>query len=191
MIIQIAGTSGSGKSHLMRSFIAWAREHGTVEAVFTEGRKPPLGYMIKIKGRSRCIFILGAYNSPTGGCDTIRDVREVYNLIAEKYENNSIDLLFEGLFVMNHTRGPQFVETLPDPSVFKIIQLTTPYATCVASINARREERGEGKLHTKANTKSNFVRAGNYCNKMRNSGARVFKVPRELGLKTVLTLLDL
>jgi len=91
------------------------------------------------------------------------------------------------LFVMNMTRGPQLLE---EQGVdFAVLQLTTPMATCIASINDRRAERGEGALENKKNTQDNYRRATNYCAAMRESGARVFKVSRDEALPKLLELL--
>ena len=46
MLITIAGTSGSGKSHLMRSFLNWAKKRGEIEENFITGRATPIGYLL-------------------------------------------------------------------------------------------------------------------------------------------------
>lgn len=194
MIIQIAGTSGSGKSHLVRDFMSWIDANGGALTERRVGsRATPLGYDVCLpkaggsRPRGASLHIVGAYDSPTGGCDTIRDVVQLYDLILEEH-NKGIDILYEGLFVMNHTRGPKLVEQVDGAMV--VLQLTTPFATCVNSINNRRDARGEGKLVNKENTRSNFVRAENYCKKMAAAGAGVIKVRRDQGLDTLLELLE-
>jgi len=176
-IIQVCGTSGSGKSHLMRSFIEYSRKEGRVQE--KDG-----GYLIHLNGSG--LFVLGKYDVPTGGCDTIHDIASIYARIEDAVGNHD-HVLYEGLFVMNQTRGPQLAEKYGKEMA--LLQLTTPLATCFASINARRAERGDGELANHKNTQDNYRRATNYCAKMRDSGARVFRVSRDEALPKLLELL--
>lgn len=193
-IIQIAGTSGSGKSHLVRAFLEWAaKENGAIPLKeFIEGRTAPIGYFVRIRnvlksrGITKDIYIPGAYDAPTGGCDTIHNIAQVFDLVKKNYEEGRI-VIFEGLFCMNQTRGPQLAGEVGKS--FVVLQLTTPLAMCIASINERRAERGEGELVTKKNTIDNYKRAENYSLRMRDGGARVIKVNRNEALDKVLELL--
>ena len=187
MLVTIAGTSGSGKSHLMRSFLDWAKKQGAIEEKFIEGREAPIGYSIYIEA-VKPIYVVGSYRTPTGGCDTIHDVSELFEAVRTAHDAG-YNVLYEGLFVMNMTRGPQLAAEVGRELC--ILQLTTPLATCMASINFRRAERGKGALENKQNTVGNYKRATNYCAVMRDAGARVFKVSREEGLDKILELLDL
>ena len=77
MIIQIRGTSGSGKSTAMRRVIdglEWQSE-------YRPGRKKPL-YMRSLNAQCR-VVVLGHYDSLCGGCDTIGSARAVYELTQE------------------------------------------------------------------------------------------------------------
>jgi len=187
VIITVAGTSGAGKSYLMRSFLAWARKNGTEEVQHVDGREAPIGYLFDLKKKLKHnVFIPGHYEAPTGGCDTIHDVEQVFELV-KNMSAQGVHVLYEGLFVMNMTRGPRLVQELDVP--FYVLQLTTPLAACIASIDERRAERGEGKLQTKTNTVGNYGRATNYCAKMRDAGARVVKVDRQAALPKLLELL--
>lgn len=181
MLIQAAGTSGSGKSHLFRALIKWARENGGVD-------EQEAGYtLITGKGKSKAFsYVLGKYDVPTGGCDTIHDVSEIYDTIRNQATKND-NVLFEGLFVMNMTRGPQLAEEFGRD--FVVLQLTTPLATCLESINQRRAERGEGALESTRNTEDNYRRARNYCSTMRDAGAKIIKVDRSEALEVTLKLM--
>jgi len=162
----------------MRAFLDWAgSEHGCCQK---DG-----GYLAGLSQGGEA-FVVGKYDVPTGGCDTIHDVKALYETIYNLQSTHN-HVLFEGLFVMNMTRGPQLAEELGKNLV--LLQLTTPLATCIASINSRRAEKGKGLLENKANTQDNYRRATNYCAKMRDAGARVIKVSREEGLGKILELL--
>lgn len=186
MIINIAGTSGAGKSHLVREFLKWAEDRGVVKSMYYGTAKQPTGYDVILKKRARTLHVVGPYEkADTAGCDILRNVDEAYHLIQDAHDAGK-DVLFEGLFMMNMTRGPQLVELYGDVVV---LQLDVPLAVCLASINGRRERRGEGKLLNKDNTKGNFVRANNYSDKMRGAGALVWRVKRERALEQLLAVL--
>lgn len=185
MIINIAGTSGAGKSHLIRDFMRWATKYGKPQPVYVEGRGAPMGYDIPL-GKDRWpIHLVGYYgDAGTGGCDTIRDVVSVFSWIEEQSE--AAYVLYEGLFVMNMTRGPQLAVAMIEQGLdFYVLRLTTPLTTCFASINSRRAQRGEGALQNKKNTENNYIRAKNYCVKMRDVGATVIPVEREEALEVL------
>lgn len=188
MIVNIVGTSGAGKSYLVREFIRWAEDRGVVKSCHNDGAgSRPVGYDIILK-KHRTIHIVGPYEkSDTAGCDTLRDVDTAYGHVDAAF-NGGKDVVFEGLFMMNMTRGPQLIEQYGEVTV---LQLDVPLATCFASINDRRERRGEGKLLNKDNTKGNFVRANNYSDKMRAAGARVIRVKRADALDKLLDVLGL
>jgi len=194
MIIQIVGTSGSGKSHLMRSFLKWAAEsNGALPfKEYIEGREAPIGYFFRLKGVQKSknsrqdIYVPGHYDAPTGGCDTIHDVKQVFTLIKDNYKIGRT-VVFEGLFCMNQTRGPALAAEVGKG--FVVLQLTTPLATCLSSINERRAERGEGDLDTKKNTIQNYKRAENFSYRMRDAGARVIRTNRDEALDKLVSLL--
>lgn len=179
MIINIAGTSGSGKSFLMRSFLDWVRKEGSVN------EREENGYRIALPTYGTG-FIVGKYDVPSGGCDTISDVSAVYNLVRGKLKLYD-HVLYEGLFCHNMTRGTELVQEYPGQ--FHIIQLMTPLAKCMEAINERRAVKGKGALEKTENTIGNYKRAESYCAKMRDSGAKVHKLKREIALPKMLEIL--
>ena len=181
-IIQITGTSGAGKSHLMRTLLTVL----PFTPVFEKGRQSPIGYTAEDEDFG-VVFVPGAYESPTGGCDTIKEISKVFDLVAAHWEGGE-NVVFEGLFCMNQTRGPQLAAKVGRD--YHIIELMTPLATCMESINDRRMERGAGALSKKGNTRDNYVRAQNFCATMREAGARVHKTDREDGLDKILDILE-
>lgn len=186
MIVNIAGTSGSGKSHLVRSFLNWAREKHGRHAVtnMAEGYKVVWG-----KGEERrWVYVVGLYARPTGGCDALPPPAERAFDIVDSYHSQGWDVLYEGLFVMNQTRGPQMAEKWGND--FCVIQLTTPLSLCFDSIDERRAKRGAAALTKRANTRQNFKRAQNYCAKIVEAGGKVIPTEREAGLDALLKVLN-
>jgi hypothetical protein len=134
MIIQIRGTSGSGKSTVMRKVMDLV---GVWEPVYKEGRKQPLYYT------SNGIVVLGHYNSPCGGCDTIGSARAVFDLI------KSIDakiIICEGLLLSEDVKWSSQLTDL------RVIFLTTPLDQCLTWIAGRREKAGNDKPLNPSNT---------------------------------------
>lgn len=181
MIINIAGTSGSGKSTLVRNLMAQADAEHQHEGK----RKDPIGYLLRLEGVARPVFVVGAYVAGTGGCDTIKDVVRVYDLVKERWRAGE-HVVYEGLFVMNHTRG---IQLWKGTRAVTMLKLTTPIEVCFESIAARRAEKGITEPVTRKNTEGNFVRANNYAYKMKAVGAPVFRVSRDEALPRLLELL--
>lgn len=137
MIIQVRGTSGSGKSTVMREVIAGLG--GKVKPVMREGRKNPLYYMIDD------IAILGHYESPCGGCDTVGSARQVFDLLQEV---EARIVLSEGLLLSEDTKWSKQLKDL------WVVFLTTPVETCLERIRERRKKAGNNKPLSETNTRN-------------------------------------
>lgn len=184
MIIQIAGTSGSGKSHLVRELMRISKS----EPHTLGGGKDEkiIGYDLTVKGVARKVYVIGSYAVPTGGCDTIKSISLVYTTLLDLIEGGR-HVVFEGLFAMNQTKGPELAAEIGKQ--YAVLALTTPLGTCLSSINARRAARGEDPLLKQKNTKDNYGRATAFAARMRDAGALVKKVSRDEALPTLLGLL--
>lgn len=133
MIIQIRGTSGSGKSTVMRCIL----ESLEWKSVYKKGRKQPLYYT------SGSIAVLGHYESPCGGCDTIGSAKAVFDLVQE------LDypiVLCEGLLLSEDVKWSIQLEDL------RVVYLTTPLEQCIRQIEGRRREAGNQKPLNTENT---------------------------------------
>ncbi|HVX90176.1 MAG TPA: hypothetical protein VHC20_00860, partial [Candidatus Paceibacterota bacterium] len=172
----------------MRSFLDWAKsECVPIETEYVSTREAPYGYLVGLKRAiGHNVLVPGHYEAPTGGCDTIHDIAMLYKFI-ENTVRQGCHVVYEGLFVMNMTRGPALLEELGVP--FYVLQLTTPLSVCLESVNKRRAEKGKGELETTKNTEDNYRRALKYCSVMRDAGAKVIKIEREQGLPKLLELL--
>lgn len=168
MIIQVAGTNGSGKSTVVRTVM---EKFGPCEA--REDKGCVVGYTL---GEDAMVGVVGPYAAPTGGCDAM-DPGEAFRRIAEAAELCG-HVLFEGIFVMNQTSSPALLAKLGLPWV--VLLLDTPLATCQRSIDHRRRLRGEGRpLGNLRNIQSNYGRARNYTARMRDAGASVRRISRD------------
>lgn len=181
MIVQIAGTSGSGKSFLVRQFM----EGGELTEDVEDGRI--LGYDLQRPDLRRPVYILGRYGDvDTAGCDTIKGVEKIYYMVRCAHEVG-YHVLFEGLFAMNQTRGPALAQELGRQ--ITIMLLEVPLGVCYKSVNQRRSRRGEDVRTVWGNTRGNYVRAQNYTARMREAGARAMVVSREEAVGEILRIM--
>lgn len=182
MIVHVAGTSGAGKSWVIRQLM---RQAVSLEPIDVVGRRAHIGYNMSLAGvwkqpsapgpeftEPRLVFVVGSYEAPTGGCDTIKDAEQNYKLVRDVHWTGR-HVLYEGLFVMNHTRGLALARDVGSHLV--TIQLTTPLEECFAHIASRRAEQGKTEPVARKNTEGNFTRCLNYCSKMRQAGHQVIK----------------
>lgn len=136
LIIQIRGTSGSGKSTVMREVM----EHfGKWKPWYIDGKKKPLSYNYETKTHD--LTVLGHYESQCGGCDTIGSARQVYDVIQE---TDADVILCEGLLLSEDTKWSSQLKDL------RVVYLITPIETCLKRIQERRNRAGNDKpLNTK------------------------------------------
>ena len=139
MIIQIRGTSGSGKSTVIREVMDSIDEGGCWESRFKEGRKQPLYYR-HVNGR---VAVLGHYESPSGGCDTIGSARAVFELLQDV---KAPIILCEGLLLSEDTKWSSLLKNL------RVIFLTTSLERCLNQIQERRKKVGNDKPLNPSNT---------------------------------------
>lgn len=130
MIIQIRGTSGSGKSTVMRQVM---KELGTWMPCYLPGRKQPFYYHLDN------MAVLGHYESPCGGCDTIGSAGVVYRETMAMLQIGVEIVLTEGLLLSEDVK---WSSQLPD---LRVLYLTTSLETCLSQIKDRREQAGNDK----------------------------------------------
>lgn len=134
MIINIRGTSGSGKSTLTRRVMS---QYGGCRAkIKRPDRKQPFGYICSKSPdqAGKALIVVGHYESPCGGCDTIKTYDEVFKAVRHAHDSG-YDVLFEGLLLTTETQ--RLIElALEHPML--IIGLDVPVEVCLESVNIRR-----------------------------------------------------
>jgi hypothetical protein len=172
-IIQVCGTSGSGKSHAVRALVSMA---ASSERQHVEGRRLPIGYVLRVPEVTEEIYVLGSYENPTGGCDTISSMDLIDDILRREWRGGR-SVVLEGLLVRNFVRGlPLYREV---GSALHVFLLTTPLEQCYASIRQRQEARGVYGRGTPKNTANDQRSHDSYARRMREAGADVRRVSRE------------
>jgi hypothetical protein len=131
VIIQVRGTSGSGKTTAVRGFMkgfAW-------NPGYVLGRKRPLYYTCgDYPGPT--LGVLGHYETPTGGCDSIGSAREAFEAVAKVRFHH---LIMEGLLLSEDTK---WTMKLAEEHSVRCLFLVTPIEECLERIAGRRKEVG-------------------------------------------------
>jgi hypothetical protein len=163
MILNIRGTSGSGKTHIVNELV---RLYDAMIPVYNNDRddvlqyggpfrlpkqrKQPLYYLLrKIEGDEvRTTALLGHYERACGGCDTISSLDTIFGL-AREFAEAGQDVIFEGLLVSaEFNRSDALFGNFPHT----VLRLATPMDDCVASVQSRRDARGDERPLNPKNT---------------------------------------
>lgn len=147
MIINVRGTSGSGKSTLVREIM------GLYEAKapqFVSGRKRPLGYILSDSSMKLPLAVVGHYETPCGGCDTIPQMERIFELVRWSH-NQGYNVLFEGLLISADSK--RTLELAKTGYPLRVVALNTPIEVCLSGINDRRVKR-MGDDYTPVNPKN-------------------------------------
>lgn len=190
-VINVRGTGGSGKSTLVKNIMALYPDK--VEG-FIPGRKQPILTNLSGNGR-RTLVVPGHYNTACGGCDTVKTVDQVYEIVQDAAARGC-DVLYEGIMVMDDTKRADKLARDPNVVMF-IIGLTTPAEDCVKAIQDRRDARGETKPLNPKNTVDRAKRCEAGLDKLKGMkkfngvGATVERWSREAAFSRVKRLLDL
>ena len=140
MIINLRGTSGSGKTHLARRIMDM---YGTKVAYKREGRKQPIGYVYSRRDKSKpSLAVIGHYETACGGCDTLPTNDLIFDLVRNAHEMCH-DVLFEGLLISSDVNRVVNLWTASYP--VQVVALNTPLDVCLDSVNARRQAKTPGK----------------------------------------------
>lgn len=138
MVINLRGTSGSGKTTVVRGIMA----KGDVIPLGGTAKKPE-AYAIQLLGRERPVYAIGSYENTCGGCDAVSPGTQ--DEICRRIRHYAAlgDVLVEGLLMSHlfsryamldrelHAKGIQYIWAFLD----------TPLDVCLQRVEARREER--------------------------------------------------
>jgi predicted kinase len=183
MIINIRGTSGAGKSTLVRELMS---RYAIVVPEYVLNRKRPIGYRCDRPG-GRSLWVLGHYETACGGGDTVPGLDENYRLVRQAGDAGC-DVVYEGLIIQSDTR--RCIELSKEHETLVVI-IDVPLELCLASIQARRDARGDQRPLNPANTLSKQKTIPSQERKLKEGGVDVRRLNREAGLKACLEALKL
>lgn len=148
MIIQIRGTSGSGKTTVMRQVMASFPDGWT--GIGLVGRKKPLYYILNNRASNELpgVYVLGHYEATCGGCDNIGSAGKVFDLvkmIEDTYGGDNI-ILCEGLLLSEDTKWTTQMSDV------KVLFLNTTEEECLRRVRSRRLAAGNEKELNPSNT---------------------------------------
>jgi hypothetical protein len=169
VIINIRGTSGAGKTHLVRRIMA---ELPNWQDVTFEGKL--IGH--RTRTQRGALVVIGPYREGkvTGGCDNIQQRETAFELIG--YWAADADVIFEGLLLSEEVRRTVELQRI---SPVHVIFLNTPIDDCIASINERRRARGEEKPVNENNTRKRMKPIFSARGRLKDAGVTVTSLSRE------------
>jgi len=173
-IISIRGTSGSGKSTIVRrvmDLFEFRSPH------YIDGRKQPIGYRLRSADNpNQGISVIGHYETACGGCDTIHSFEEVFAHVRREYDMG-FHVLFEG--VLLYCEVPLTTMMVLEGLPLDVIALNTPIDECVASVNLRRWERGDPEPVDPKNTATKHSGTVSSMKRLVNNGVPVTWASRQ------------
>jgi hypothetical protein len=175
MIINPRGPSGSGKTVLMRRFVD---ECGfmLVREVHIEGRRQPFYYEYEHPALDRPVFLLGHYNTPCAGADTINKFDVLFDLIEEKAREGHV--LVEGLLMSVECN--RMLKIVEKGHELRCFHLNLPLDECLDSIMKRRRAKNpDAPMVNPKNTTGKHRLAIRYCERLKEAGVPVFSGNRE------------
>ncbi len=178
MIVQIRGTSGSGKSTVMKEVMGlmgdWGPEH-------IKGRKQP--YYYKSMSDWPLTFVLGHYETACGGCDSIGSSATVAKMIETLSAKKPTHIICEGLLLSEDVK---WTSQMADVCC---VFLTTPTDRCVAQVSSRRIEAGNTKPLNEANTRKRVAVIERGRKRLVDLGVRCVRVGPSLAARVITDIL--
>lgn len=190
MIINLRGTSGSGKSHLVRSIMDRYPLRAPVRAdVNGKPRKQPIGYLLqRNEPGARNLYVLGHYETACGGCDTLPSLDYVYEAV-RRADSEGLDVLYEGIIVCDDVTRCSSLKS--EGRQLLVVRLDTPIEVCLAGIQARRDARGDDRKLNPKNTTDRLQRHAKGISRLKAAGVDARTLGRDAAYAAVCEALRL
>jgi hypothetical protein len=174
VVINPRGTSGSGKTELVRRILAeygWRRDlhdaSDRVEPIYRAGRTHPFAFRLQHPINERPLVTLGHYQVTSGGCDTIRlqdgGLPEVMHFAGD-FASRGHDVILEGLRLSSDV---VLSAKLAATHGLHILLLNTPLERCVQNLVARRRAGRRSLPAIARNTADEHRRTQDACERLR------------------------
>lgn len=170
-VINIRGTSGSGKTTVVRNIL----NHGNWQSFKDEKTNKIRGYF----SPDLHWAIVGSYENDCGGCDTIKHQVEVEDLV-EKLLDSQYNVVFEGLLISTISqRWIDFSKRLSQKATIVFCYLTTPVEECVNRVKQRRWSKGNMKDFNETNTVERVKAIETTYQKLTAAGCYTYKASQK------------
>lgn len=182
-VINISGTSGSGKTTIVRQLLNQCSRSPIVTDYKIQGYYVwKLGIMPTV--------IVGSYEKPTGGCDTISPITEVFKKVLYYHEKENCNVIFEGLLI-SRSKGRMIAlwNDLGQQDLF-IYHLTTSIEDCMEGIRQRRALKGNNKPVDPKRTLETYYRVAKITGDLKALGIPVEYTMREEALQKIIDRLS-
>lgn len=148
VIINIRGTSGSGKTTVAREFLKRFEHHSLAGS---DGKVK--GVHVHVPMFNHPLFLIGKYDNVCGGMDSITTQEEAAQRVVKAFQAGG-HVICEGLLASSVGPNATFPRTIYEGSNgrVKFVTLDTPLETCLQRVQARRNERGDDRPFNPKNT---------------------------------------
>lgn len=182
-IINIRGTSGSGKSTIARTFL----EHLPHEPLPDSTGKVK-GYRVDATaaGLTQPLFIVGRYDSACGGGDTLRSEEEAAQLCDFAQQQGHV--LLERMLTSGSGPKGQFASTFLGTGKITYAIMDTPLEVCLERVMGRRAERGDDRPFNPENTVGKYHGSHRAAEKLKTAGEDVRLIDHTDAFKQVLAI---
>lgn len=185
LIINLRGTSGSGKTTVVRKLMETAPSQPVVRSGKVIG-------MTTAPSRHwrQPLFFIGRYNNVCGGMDTVPTQADCATEVHRLYDHGHV--VCEGLLASGV--GPK--ATLPAACIAAagpnawFLCLDTPLEVCLERVQRRRDERGDDRPFNPANTQAKWEQTRRAYELLEEGGANVRWLPYETAYEKVLKMLE-
>lgn len=180
MIVNIRGTSGSGKSSVVRAMMGYAL---TTQTLY-DAQGKVTGYECKYAKGIGTVRYVGRYETACGGCDTIKTQDEVENRVRDWHSEN-YHVVFEGLLIS--TIYARWAQLARDCQPFKFVFLDASIELCIYRVKQRRKAAGNEKEFNTRNTENKWLTIRELKRKLLlDPTMNVVELPAESAAATIL-----
>jgi hypothetical protein len=147
VIINLRGNHGSGKTTVVRGFLT---QHGGTPRYGALGLMKPEAYSVVVPSVPAGVYVLGPYQTATGGADNIQPYPLICKLVSKYAAMGHV--VFEGVLIS--TTYGAVGELMERSGEGVMIFLDTPLEQCIRNVQSRRDLRGDARPFDSAQLKA-------------------------------------
>jgi predicted kinase len=135
MLLNLRGANGAGKTTVVRRVMAHRGQYRPI--------KNPDCKVIGYQCTTYPVVVFGPYETPTGGCDNF-SAKGIADWICEtllEFHRMGNHVIFEGVLLSMYGFDRMTKLHADSGQALHVIELSTPLAACLYSVNERRKER--------------------------------------------------